>query len=61
MWSLGYAPPFTLKMDGQAELMNQVTEQYLRIYPNYQQNNWFNILALVEFSYNKVYQSTIEC
>ena len=41
--------------------MNQVIEQYLRIYCNYQQDNWSNLLSLAEFSYNNAHQSTIEC
>jgi len=38
--------------DGQTEWMNQTLEQYLRIYCNYQQDNWSELLPLVEFMYN---------
>jgi transposase InsO family protein len=38
--------------DGQTERFNQVIEQYLRIYCNYQQDNWVTLLTLAEFSYN---------
>ena len=41
--------------------MNQTLEQYLRIYCNYQQDNWSNLLSLAEFSYNNAYQSMIKC
>src|SRR6266571_5003684 len=44
----GYHP----EGDGQTEQMNQTLEQYLRIYCNYQQDNWSKLLPLTEFAYN---------
>src|SRR5258708_14348720 len=44
----GYHP----EGDGQMECLNQVLEQYLRAYTNYQQDNWSSLLLLVEFAYN---------
>ena len=38
--------------DGQTERVNQVLEQFLRIYVNYQQDNWVDLLPLAEFAYN---------
>lgn len=38
--------------DGQTERVNQVLEQYLRIYCNYQQDDWHHLLTLAEFTYN---------
>ena len=38
--------------------MNQTLEQYLWIYCNYQQDNWFKLLSLVEFSYNNALSAT---
>jgi hypothetical protein len=38
--------------DGQMERVNQVLEQYLRIFCDYQQDDWFELLPLAEFSYN---------
>ena len=38
--------------NGQAERLNQTLEQYLRIYCNYQQTNWSELLPLAEFAYN---------
>jgi hypothetical protein len=38
--------------DGQTERVNQVLEQYLRIFCDYQQDDWFDLLPLAEFSYN---------
>ena len=39
--------------------MNQVIEQYLRIFLSYQQDDWINYLPLAEFSYNNtIHQST---
>ena len=43
----GYHP----EGDGQTERLNQTLEQYLRIFCNYQQDNWSEILPLAEFTY----------
>jgi len=44
----GYHP----EGDGQTERLNQTLEQYLRIFSNYQQDNWSRLLPLGEFAYN---------
>ena len=44
----GYHP----EGDGQTKRLNQTLEQYLRIFCNYQQDNWLEILPLAEFTYN---------
>ena len=44
--------------DSQTERMNQTLEQYLRIYSNYQQDNWLELLPLTEFSYNNAPSAT---
>src|SRR5258708_15534385 len=44
----GYHP----EGDGQTEHLNQVLEQYLQAYTNYQQDNWASLLPLAEFAYN---------
>ncbi|CEO95067.1 hypothetical protein PBRA_009599 [Plasmodiophora brassicae] len=38
--------------DGQTERVNQVLEQYLRCYVNYQQDDWAQRLPIAEFAYN---------
>ena len=38
--------------DGQTERVNQILEQYLRCFINYQQDNWVDLLPLAEFTYN---------
>lgn len=38
--------------DGQTERVNQVLESYLRIYTNYDQSNWSDLLPVAEFAYN---------
>ena len=43
---------FHPQTDGQTERMNSVLEQYLRIYTDYQQSDWANLLPMAEFSYN---------
>src|SRR5258707_6727662 len=44
----GYHP----EGNGQMEQINQVLEQYLQAYMNYQQDNWALLLPLAEFTYN---------
>lgn len=38
--------------NGGSEVTNQIIEQYLRIFCNYQQDNWNSLLPLLEFAYN---------
>ena len=65
-WSLGTALNMRLyftsgyhpKGDGQTEPTNQTLEQYLYVYCNYQQDNWSELLSLVEFAYNNVLSTT---
>ena len=38
--------------DGQTERVNQDIEQYLRLFVNYQQDDWADWLSIAEFSYN---------
>ena len=38
--------------DSQTERANQTLEQYLRMYCNYQQDNWSDLLPLAKFAYN---------
>ena len=64
--SLGKALDMTLHFtsgyhpegDGQTERANQTLEQYLRIYCNYQQDNWSELLPLAEFAYNNAPSAT---
>jgi len=43
---------YHLQTDGQMERINQEIGTFLRHYVNYQQDNWTNWLATVEFQYN---------
>jgi len=43
---------FHPQSDGQTERVNQTLEQYLRIYCNYHQDDWAQLLPLAEFVYN---------
>lgn len=43
---------FHPQSDGQTERVNQILEQYLRCYINYQQDNWTSCLPMAEFAYN---------
>ena len=50
----GYHP----EGDGQTERTNQTLEQYFHVYCNYQQDNWSELLLLVEFVYNNAPSAT---
>jgi len=50
----GYHP----EANGQAKQTNQTLEQYLRVYCNYQQDNWSELLPLAEFAYNNAPSTT---
>jgi len=50
----GYHP----EANSQAEQTNQTLEQYLRVYCNYQQDNWSELLPLAEFVYNNAPSAT---
>jgi hypothetical protein len=43
---------FHPQSDGQTERVNQVLEQYIRIFCGYQQDDWSDLLPLAEFAYN---------
>ena len=51
----GYHP----EGNGQTEQTNQTLEQYLCCYCNYQQDNWSELLPLVEFAYNNAPSATM--
>src|SRR5467141_5346123 len=46
--SMAYHP----QMDGQTKRVNQEVEQFLRLFVNQRQDNWYKWLAIVEFAYN---------
>ena len=52
---------FRPETDGQTKKTNSTLEQYLRMYCNYQQNNWAQRLPTAEFSYNNHYQASTKC
>ena len=43
---------FHPQMDGQTERVNQVLEQYLRMFTSRCQDDWADLLPLTEFAYN---------
>jgi hypothetical protein len=51
---------FHPQSDGQTERVNQVLEQYLGIFCDYQQNNWYQLLPLAEFAYNNAQHSATQ-
>lgn len=44
--------------DGQTERVNQWLDEYLRMYVNYQQDDWVNMLPVAEFAYNNAQHTT---
>ena len=44
--------------DGQTERLNQVVEQYLRLYINFQQDNWAKLLLVAQLAYNTTVTET---
>jgi hypothetical protein len=52
---------FHSQINDQTERMNQIIKQYFRIYCNYQQNNWGNLLLIIKFTYNNIHQFNTEC
>ena len=50
----GYHP----EGDGQTERTKQTLEQYICMYCNYQQDDWSELLPLVEFAYNNAPSAT---
>src|SRR5258708_19775580 len=55
---LHFTSGYHLEGNGQMEWINQVLEQYLWAYTNYQQDNWAPLLPLVEFTYNNAASAT---
>ena len=43
---------FHPQTNSQTERQNQMLEQYLRIYVNYQQDNWARLLLMAKYAYN---------
>ena len=50
----GYHP----EGNGQTQHTNQILEQYLQIYCNYQHSNWSSLLLLAEFPSNNALNTT---
>src|SRR5260221_8026703 len=53
-FTLGYHP----EGDRQTEHANQVLEQYLQGYMNYQQDDWATLLLMAKFAYNNAMNTT---
>ena len=47
-------------MDGQTECVNQKLNQFLRLFVNKQQDDWYNLLPIVEFQQNNHIHSTTQ-
>jgi len=57
MW-LHFTSDYHSEGDRQTERTNQTLKQYLCVYCNYQQDNWSELLPLIEFAYNNVLSAT---
>jgi hypothetical protein len=51
---------FHSETDDQSEIANQKMKRYLRSYCNYQQNDWFEWLFMIEFAFNVATSAFIE-
>ncbi len=51
---------FHSETDDQSEIVNQKMKRYLRNYCNYQQNDWFEWLFMIEFAFNVATSTFIE-
>jgi transposase InsO family protein len=58
---LKFSSAFHPQTDGQTERVNQVLEQYLRMYTNYCQDDWASLLPLATFSYNNAEHASTRC
>jgi hypothetical protein len=57
---LKFSTAYHPETDGQTERTNQILEGYLRLYCNYQQDNWHELLPLAEFAYNSAPHSATQ-
>src|SRR5258708_899629 len=55
---LHFTSGYHLEGDRQMERANQVLEQYLWVYTNYQQDDWVTLLPMAEFAYNNATNAT---
>ena len=55
---LHFTSSYHLEGDRQTKWTNQTLEQYLQIFCNYQQDNWYTLLPLAEFTYNNTPSAT---
>jgi transposase InsO family protein len=46
--------------DGQMEQVNQTLEQYLRVYCDYQQDDWYLLLPVADFVYNNMQNTSTQ-
>jgi hypothetical protein len=51
---------FHFETNKQSEIVNQKMKRYLRNYCNYQQDNWFEWLSMIEFAFNVVISVSTE-
>ena len=43
---------YHLQTEGQTECVNQEVEQFLHLFVNQRQDNWYDWLSIAEFAYN---------
>jgi len=55
---LNMSTAFHPQTDGQTERVNQILEQYIRIYCSYQQDDWASFLPSASFAYNNAEHAT---
>ena len=45
---------YHLQTDGQTKHINQEVEQFLRLFVNQRQDNWYDWISIAKFAYNKL-------
>jgi hypothetical protein len=56
---LKFSSAYHPETDGQTERVNQVLEQYLRCFIDFEQDNWVSLLPFAQFNYNSTLHSSI--
>jgi len=49
-----------LQTDGQTERVNQELDQFLRLFVNERQDDWYDLLPIMEFQHNNHVHSTTQ-
>ena len=57
---LAFSTTWYLQTDKQIEYVNQELDQYLHLFINKQQDNWYDLLSMAEFQHNNYMYASIQ-